>query len=67
MFCLTATGIAVLILAPLLTLEVLLAQRADGTNHLSYVHIFIPLFIIEGCGCIGCVILNGVAIASADD
>jgi hypothetical protein len=33
-----------------------------GTVIRSYPIIFIPLFILEGCGCIGCILLNIAAM-----
>jgi len=60
-FCTVAVVVAVLLIGPLLTLEILLAQHAEGANHLTYALMFIPLFILEGCGVLGCGILNFIA------
>jgi len=62
--CIMATVIAVVLLVPLLTFEILLAQRAQNDNHLSYAKIFAPLFIIEGCSVVGCVVLNIMAFTA---
>jgi len=60
-FCTVAVGIILLLIGPLLSLEILLAQHAEGANHLSYAIMFIPLFILEGCGILGCGVLNFIA------
>jgi len=54
----------ILVLVPLLTFEILLAQKAEGSNHLNYKLIFTPLFIIEGCSVVGCVALNIMALTA---
>jgi len=67
MFCLISTILSVLVYAPLMVFVVLAIQKAEGDNNLTYALIFTPLFILEGCGCIGCIIMNGIATASDDD
>jgi len=60
-YCITATLVILLVLGPLLTFELLLAQRLehkDSENQPSYALIFIPLFILEGFGLCGCCIVN---------
>jgi len=63
-YCMGVLGIAILLLGPLLTFEVLLAQRLDETIDTSYKLIFIPLFIIEGFGICGCCIVNCAFLCS---
>jgi len=60
--CMVSVVLIVLVLVPLLTFEILLAQRAEGDNHLNYKLIFTPIFIIEGCSVVGCIALNAMAL-----
>ena len=60
-YCIVATMVAFLLIGPLLVFIVLLAQHAEGDTDISFTLVFVPMFILEGCGCIGCVILNVVA------
>jgi len=62
--CFLASILAIFVYTPLFTFEILLAQHAEGSNHLRFVVMFIPLFIIEGLSLIGCVVLNGIALSS---
>jgi len=70
LFCLIALAIMVVVLAPLLTFEILLAKRAEAeaqdpsAKQMAYALIFIPLFIMEGCAFVGCIILNITAIVA---
>jgi len=63
-FCMVSVVLIILVLVPLLTFEILLAQKAEGSNHLNYKLIFTPLFIIEGCSVVGCVALNIMALTA---
>jgi len=53
-FCTAAGVLAIFLYAPLCVFEVLLAQKLEHTINISWVLIFVPVFVIEGvilCGC----------------
>jgi len=69
-FCMIATGLVILVYVPLLTLAILLAHQEEDLvdqEDRHYKKIFIPLFLLEGFMCVGCIILDGVATLSAND
>ena len=57
-FCFSIITITILILAPLLSFEITLANHLETNNHTSYSLIFIPIFILEGFGLCGCCLAN---------
>jgi hypothetical protein len=66
-FCLVATVVAILVLVPLLTFQVLLAKslEAGPTEHvIPYKLLFIPIFLIEGFGVCACCGLNIIFLCS---
>ena len=63
-YCSAAAAVAFILIGPLLVFIVLLAQHAEGDTDISFALVFVPLFIIEGCGCIGCVIVNAIMLSN---
>jgi len=63
-FCAASAAVAVLLLVPLLTFEILLAKKLEGDNDISYTLIFVPMFILEGFAICGCCIVNVAFLCS---